>query len=199
MRPRRPAPTVRPMGFMDKALKAAVAARDQLEEARHRPEVPTAPDEHEQRVLARAVALGAPDPYALLSLEEASDVVGVPLGGPRLTYADDTIGVQYAATGPRHRRWSVEVQAFYAVDEDTPFDAAVHWHTFVAEHVGGNDGVPVDGLGDAALAREGEVYVLAGPLLFFTTVRVPDAPAPDITQQAIDVARRVITRLGGSR
>jgi hypothetical protein len=183
------------MGFMDKALKVAVVARDQLEEARHRPEVPTAPDEHEQQVLARAVALGAPDPYALLSLEEASDVVGVPLGGPRLVYGDDTIGVQHAATGPRRRRWSVEVQAFYAIDEDTPFDAAVHWHTFVAEHVGGNDGVPVADLGDAALAREGEVYVLAGPLLFFTTVRVPDASAPVLTQHAIDAAHRVTARV----
>jgi hypothetical protein len=188
----RAAPTVLPMGFMDKALKVAVVARDHFEETRHRPDLPAAPDPHEHDLLARAVALGAPDPYALLSLEEATEIAGVPLGGPRLTYSDDTIGVRYAATGPRNRRWSVEAQAFYAADEDTPFDPAVHWHTFVAEHVAGDDGVPVPGLGDAALARDGEVYVLAGPLLFHTEARMPDDPA---TQAAIAAARCVLQRL----
>lgn len=190
---RGPVPTVRPMSFMDKALKAAAVARDHLDEARHRPAPALAPDEHERQVLRRALALGAPDPTALLSLEEATHVAGVPLGGPRLTCSDDAIGVEYAATGPRQRRWSVEVQAFHAPDDDAPYDAAVHWHTFVAPHVGENGGVALRDLGDAALARDGEVYVLAEPLLFSVTVRRPDDPAP--TRQAIDAARQVLTRL----
>jgi hypothetical protein len=187
------------MGFLDKAVRAATVAKDQIDElrdvratAQHRPTVAGVPDPHEEHVLARALALGAPEPYALLGLEEASEVAGVPLGGPRLVYGDDTIGVGYSASGPRQRHWSVEVQAFYAIDDDTPYDAAVHWHTFVADAVS-DDGVPVGGLGDAAIARDGEVFVLAGPLLFFTTVRLPDgAPATD---HALRAARRVLTRL----
>jgi hypothetical protein len=199
MRPWHRARTVRSMGFLDKAMKAATAAKDQVDELRdmratsqHRPTVAGAPDEHEERVLGRALALGAPEPYALLSLEEASQIAGVPLGGPRLVYGDDTIGVGYTATGPRQRYWSVEVQAFYAVDDDTDFDAAVHWHTYLADIVR-DDGLPIGDLGDAAIARDGEVFVLAGPLLFFTTVRLPDgAPATD---HALRAARRVLTRL----
>ncbi len=201
MCPAPPARTVPSMGFLDKAMKAATIAREQIDEvrevhalARHRPEAGPAAglDGHEEQVVARALALGAPDPFALLSLEEASLVAGVPLGGPRLAYGDDTIGVSYAATGPRQRRWSVEVQAFHAINDDTRFDPAVHWHTFVAEHVS-EDGRPVPGLGDAAIARDTDVFVLAEPLLFFTTVRLPDgAPATD---RAIDAARRVLERL----
>jgi hypothetical protein len=187
------------MGFLDKAVRAATAAKDQIDEmrdlratAQHRPAIATAPDPHEEQVLARALELGAPEPYALLSLEEASEIAGVPLGGPRLVYGDDTIGVGYSASGPRQRHWSVEVQAFHAIDDDTVFDAAVHWHTYLAEIVS-DDGVAVHDLGDAAIARDGEAFVLAGPLLFFATVRLPDgAPATD---HALRAARRVLTRL----
>jgi hypothetical protein len=187
------------MGLLDKALRAAGAAKTQIDElrdvhatAQHRPAATAPPDEHEERVLARALELGAPEPYALLSLEEACEIAGVPLGGPRLVYGDDTIGVGYSASGPRQRHWSVEVQAFYAIDDDTHFDAAVHWHTYLAEIIS-DDGQAVPGLGDAAIARDGEVFVLAGPLLFFTTVRLPDGqPATD---HAIRAARQVLQRL----
>jgi hypothetical protein len=187
------------MGFLDKAMRAATVAKDQIDDlrdmratAQHRPAAMSAPDPHEEQVLARALALGAPEPYALLSLEEASEIAGVPLGGPRLVYGDDTIGVGYAASGPRQRYWSVEVQAFHAIDDDTAFDAAVHWHTYLAEIIR-DDGHAIGDLGDAAIARDGEVFVLAGPLLFFTTVRLPDgAPATD---HALRAARRVLTRL----
>jgi hypothetical protein len=181
------------MSFLDKALKVAAVAKDHFDETRHRPLPASAPDAHEQQVLRRALALGAPDPTALLSLEEAAEVAGVPLGGPRLTYSDDALGVEYAATGPRQQRWSVAVQAFHAPDEDTPYDAAVHWHTFVAPHIGENDGVAVPGLGDAALARDGEIHVLAEPLLFSVTVRRPDDPAP--TEPASRAARQVLARV----
>lgn len=187
------------MGFLDKALRAATAAKDQIDEVRelrastqHRPVEATALDEHEEHVLARARELGAPDPFWLLSVEEASEVVGVPLGGPRITYGDDTIGVAFAADGPKQRRWSVEVQAFHAGHEDDDFDAVLHWHHYVAEHVI-DDGWPVAGLGDAAIARDGEVFVLADPLLFWVTVRTPDGTRT--TDQAIAAARQTLTRL----
>jgi hypothetical protein len=189
------------MGFLDKAMRAATVAKDQLAEVRdvhataqHRPAAATTPGEHEQRVLARALELDAPEPWALLSVEEASEIVGVPLGGPQLTYGDDTIGVRYAATGPRQRSWSAEVQAFHALDEDTRYDAAEHWHTYLAPHVS-DDGWPVGGLGDAAIARDGEVFVLGGPLLFFATVRLPDGATALATEQAIAVAHQVLTRV----
>lgn len=196
--------SVAAMGFLDRAMKAATVAREQIEEvrevhalARHRPELPAEPGEHEQRVVERAVALGAPPPTLLLTAEEASEVVGVPLGGPHLVYGDDTIGVRFSATGPRQQRWGVEIQVFHAPDEDTRFDAEEHWHGFVAEHVAGDGGAPVDDLGEAALASDGgTVYVLAPPLLFFTTVTgTPGDPALTTTQ-ATHTARAVLRRLG---
>jgi hypothetical protein len=188
------------MGFLDKAMKAATLAREQIGEvrevhalARHRPEpAPAALDDHEVGVVERALALGAPPPTALLTAEEASEIAGVPLGGPHLVYGDDTIGVRFTATGPRQQRWSVEVQAFHASGDDTRFDAREHWHGFVAEHVAGNGGTPVGDLGDAALARDGEVFVLAGPLVFFATVTPATGSA-----QAVATARRVLARLDG--
>jgi hypothetical protein len=185
------------MGFLDKALKAATLAKGQLDEvrevhalARHRPDAtPAALTDHERDVVERALALGAPPPTALLTLEEACEIAAVPLGGPHLVYGDDTIGVRFSATGTRRQRHGVEVQAFHAPDHETPFDAHEHWHGFVAEHVAGNGGLPVPGLGDAALQRDGEAYVLAGPLLLFTTVTPADEATP------VAIARRVLQRL----
>jgi hypothetical protein len=186
------------MGLLEKAMKVAAVAKEVREVhamARVRPEGGGVLDEHEEAVVVRAMGLGAPEPWALLSVEEASEVVGVPLGGPRLVYGDDTIGVSYAAAVPGKKRWSVEVQAFHAVDDDTRFDAAVHWHTYVAEHVSA-DGRLVEGLGDAAIARDGEAFVLAGPLLFFATVRVPDDDDQgSATDKAIAAARCTTRRV----
>lgn len=184
------------MGILDKAMKAATLAKEQIDEvrevhaiARHRPEEAAQLSDHERNAVERAIALGAPDPTALLTLEEASAIAGVPLGGPHLVHGEDSIGVRFSATGARHQRWSVEVQAFHAPDEETRFDAYEHWHGFVAEHVAGNDGLPVTGLGEAALQREGELYVLAGPLLFFATVTPADGAV------AAETARAVLRRL----
>ena len=67
------------MGFLDKAVKAAAQAKDQVDTVRAaRAEAAVQPvehgplDDHERQVLERAMALGALNPFALLTREEAS-------------------------------------------------------------------------------------------------------------------------------
>src|SRR5688572_10982651 len=102
------------MGFLDKAMKAATVAKNQFDEVRAvRDDTGTKPvdaaplTDHEQGVLARARALGAPDPTMMLSQPEAASVLGQPLGSPSLTYTDDAIGVRYVAENRKRQRWSV--------------------------------------------------------------------------------------------
>jgi hypothetical protein len=183
------------MGFLDKAVKAAAVAKHQIDEVRAtRDETGIRPvdggqlSEHEQGVLARARALGAPEPTAMLTQPEAASVVGVPLGGPSLTYSDDAIGVRYVAENRRRQRWSVEVGFQYG-DEDG-FDAALWWRDMVVEHHGHGD--PVPGLGDAAVAADGYLFVLADPLMFHVQVSTPDGAQP---AAAVEAARMVLSRL----
>ncbi len=184
------------MGFLDRARQAAEAARQGVDEVRqaraaHVEPVDPAPlSEHDEDVLARALAHGAADPFALLSAEEAAVVVGVPFGRGALSYGDDTLGVRYAARGHGGREWSAEVSAFHATD-GRGMDAAAYWHDVLAD-VLADDATPVADLGDRALARADDVFVLAGPLVFFTAVHTPDGPRPDLAAQ---LARRVVTRL----
>lgn len=187
------------MSFMTKALRAATAAKAQIDEVRDaraaasvQPEPPQELDEHEQGVLERAREHGAIDPYMLLTVAEASEIAGAPLGTGRLTYSDDSIGVVYAANGARQQRWSVEVSTFHATDDDQAFDAHGYWYGFLADVIS-DDGAPVPGLGEAAIARDGEVYVLAGPRgLFRTAVSVPGGVGA--TEAAVEAARRVMAR-----
>ncbi len=183
------------MGFLDKAMKAATVARHQIDEVRAAREavsarpVDAAPlTEHEQGVLARARALGAPDPTMMLSQPEAASVLGQPLGGPSLTYSDDAIGIRYLAEDRKRRRWSVEVNFQYG-DEDG-FEPALWWRNTVMEHH--VDGEEVPGLGDAAVWSAPYLFVLADPIIFHVQVSTPDGDQPGA---AADVARMVISRL----
>jgi hypothetical protein len=194
-----PAVRVLAMSFVNKALRAATAAKAQIDVVRDvraaasvTPEAPQELDEHQQHVLGRARELGAIDPYMLLTSAEASDIIGVELGAGRFTYSDDSIGVVYAANGARNQRWSVEVSAFHATDDDHAFDAHGYWYGFLADVIS-DDGLPVPGLGEAAIARDGEVYVLAGARgLFRTEVSVPGGTGA--TEAAVEAARRVMSR-----
>jgi hypothetical protein len=183
------------MGFLDKAVKAAAVAKHQFDEVRAvREETGTKPveaaplSEHEQGVLARARALGAPEPTAMLSQPEAAAVLGQPLGAPSLTYSDDAIGVRYAAENRKRQRWSVEVSFQYG-DEDG-FEAALWWRDVVMDHYG--DGEQIAGLGDAAVWSAPYLFVLAEPLVFHVQVSTPDGDRPDAAQE---VARLVLSRL----
>jgi hypothetical protein len=187
------------MGFLDKAVKAAATAKVQFDDLREtRAAASVTPVEagplgdHEQQVIHRARACGAPDPTLLLTRHEATDVTGQPLGGPHLIYGDDSIGVRFEATGRAQQRWRVEVSAFHGTDDDPEFDAGAHWSTYLADLVA-DDARPVPGLGDAALQRERDLFVLADPLLLMIAVQTPE-PHGD-QERAVAVARHVVARL----
>lgn len=184
------------MGLLDKAVKLATTAKDQYEELRSaRDEAAVRPvavpplSDHSANVLRRALALGAPDPAALLSRAEASHVAGVELGEGSLTYDDSTIGVEYAASGRRNERWSVSVNVWYG-DEDG-FDA-LESYRFITEHVE-ND--RMTDLGQEATWDGERLFVLAAPLLFHVEVRMPGGDGN--RAEAVAVARRVLARTEG--
>lgn len=184
------------MGLLDKAVKLASTAKDQYEELRAtredlavRPVAVSALDDHEQQVLRRALAHGAPDPAALISRAEASHVLGVELGEGRLTYSDSSVGLEFAAAGRRNDRWSVAVSAWHG-DEDGFFPE--EQFRFIAEHV---EGEPLHDLGEAAVWSGSMLFVLASPLLFQVEVRTP--AGSDHRPEASAVARRVLARVEG--
>jgi hypothetical protein len=199
MRDHRGAATVADMGFLQKAVKAAATAKNQIDDVRDlraqasvRPVAATALTDHEEDMLERVRDLGGPDPRLLLLQPEASEAAGTVLGGPHLTYSDDMIGLRFQASGNGGRHWRASVSAFHAIDDDTPFDAAAHWFGFVADHVA-DDGVIVPGLGDAAIQRESDLFVLADPLLLMVEVSRPDGH--DDAQRMQGLARTVLRRL----
>ena len=191
---RRGVATMALMSFLKKAAAAAAVAKSQLDEVREqraaasvKPIAAAGPSDHEQQVVARSMALGAPDPYSLLSFEQACAAAGRELGGPGLTYSDDMLGVKYEASGGGNHHYRVAVSAFHAIDE-SGFDAREHWRSYVADLV--EDGRPVPGLGDAALAREQEVFVLDGDRLLMVEVTTPEADGD--RDRAIALAREVV-------
>ena len=184
------------MGLFDKAVKLATTAKDQYEELRGaREEASVKPvaaqplSDHEADVLRRAMAHGAPDPAALLSRAEASHVLGVELGEGRLTYDDSSVGLEFAATGRKHDRWSVAVSAWHG-DEDG-FDP-LESYRFIAEHV---EGEQLPELGQQATWDGSRLFVLSSPLLFQVEVRTPAGDGN--RAEAVAVARRVLARVDG--
>ncbi|WP_210493161.1 hypothetical protein [Patulibacter sp. SYSU D01012] len=191
------------MGFLGTARRAASAAREGLDAlqtsraqaARVAAPVTAGPDAGDDERVRRGRALGAPDPRELLTAEDAAAIAGTAVGGPRLAAGDDAIGVTYAAAAPDGSRWAVEASAFHAGPGAADWSAARHWDGFLAPLLA-DEGRPVPGLGDAAIARDGEVYVLAGAHLLRTAVTLPaDADAGDPTDGAIEAARRAVARL----
>lgn len=183
------------MGILDKAVRLASTAKDQYDqlqsardEAAVKPVAAEPLDDHAERVLRRAMACGAPDPDALLSRAEASHVVGVELGDARLVYDDSSIGVEFAAQGRKHARWSVSVSAWHG-DDDGYHDPAESFQ-FVAEHVEGEE---IPGLGQRAVWEGSRLYVLARPIFFHVEVRTPEPG--DRRAESVAVAKRVLARL----
>jgi hypothetical protein len=152
--------------------------------------------EHEEELVERAREHGAPDPYLLLLQPEAMDALGQPVGGPALTYGDDTLGVKFEASASGNRHWRAEVSAFHGRGDDRDFDAAAHWFGFVRDVIA-DDATPVPGLGDEALQRDTELYVLADPVLLMVSVQTPDGPAGGDRERTQALARQVVGRLLG--
>jgi hypothetical protein len=187
------------MGLLDKAAKLASTAKGQFDELRDtrdaaavRPVAAQQLDEHEHGVLRRAMAHGAPDPDALLSRAEASHVVGVELGEPRLTYSDQSVGLEFAAQGRKpNQRWSVEVSAWHGDEDGYDPVATYKW---LGEHV---EGETFDDLGQRSVYDGSRLYVLAEPLLFHVEIRTPEPDDATRRTQTIAVAQRVLARLQG--
>lgn len=191
------------MGFLDKAVKIAATAKVQLDEVRDaraaaavKPVEGGPRSEHEEELVERAREHGAPDPSLLLLQPEAMEALGQPVGGPSLTYGDDTLGVKFEASAPGNRHWRAEVSAFHGTDDDRPFDAAAHWHLYLRDLIA-DDATPVPGLGDAALQRDGDLFVLADPVLLMVSVQTPAGPAGGDRERTQALARQVVGRLLG--
>jgi hypothetical protein len=191
------------MSVLRRVLRAANELRDQIDldavrdavgaSGSRRPDgfaaaATGAPTDDERRAADRARALGAPDPYALVTAAEAEAALGAPAGPPRLTYGDDTIGVIRAAGSG-----SLSVSVFHAADTDSgPFDAAAHWHGFLAPVVV-DDAAEIAGVGRAALRTAGGLYVLGDDALLYLTLTRPDGASADAP--LAELARTVLARL----
>ena len=185
------------MGFTDRFKEAAEAARAKLAEhgvindadAIHG--VPAViPHAHDLDVAKRAMALGAPDPYSLITHDEVVALTGIPVGAPSLTYADDDLGVRFDAQDGHRRVWSFGIHAGHAVDEATLFDP-VSWYHWMVDLV--DDPETVDDLGDAAVYVQGMLYVRGEGRAFYVLVDAPDGSPVKLWATAL--ARRVLARL----
>jgi hypothetical protein len=185
------------VGFADRFREAAEAARAKLQEhgVIHDPDAihgvhAVDPHEHDLEIAKRAIALGAPDPYSLITHDEVVALTGIPVGGPSLTYADDDLGVRFDAQDGHRRAWSFGVHAGHAVDEDTPFDP-ITWYEWMVDLL--DKGEPVSALGDAAVYQDGLLYVRGVGRAFYVLVDAPEGSPKE--QWATTIARRVLDRL----
>ena len=184
------------VGFTDRFREAAEAARAKLAEhgvlndagAIHGVQ---AVDPHSQdiSIANRAMSLGAPDPYSLITHDEVVALTGIPVGGPSLTYADDDLGVRFDAEDGHRRAWSFGVHAGHAVNDDTLFDP-VSWFEWMVALL--DEPEPVEGLGDAAVYEDGLLYVRGQGRAFYVLVDAPKgSPAKP---WATVIASRVLER-----
>ena len=142
------------------------------------------------RIAQRAMSLGAPDPYSLVTHDEVVALTGLPVGGPSLTYADDDLGVRFDAAGGGNRRWSFGIHVGHAADEATPFDPR-SWYEWMVALMPGAEHVP---LGDSARYQDELLYVLGHDRAFYVLVDAPDGSPT--REWALRLARRVLERFG---
>jgi hypothetical protein len=186
------------MGFLDKAMKAAAQAKNQVDELREQREAASVKpveegplDDHERQVLENAIAHGAPNPFALLTRAEAEAAIGAPVGDPSLSYSDDAVGARFRASGKGNKHWVVSFLVVHATDE-YGFDASQYWQDMIAanhEH----EGARVDGVGERALLSSPYLFVLAPPHVFYVEARTPDGDAG--VETLTHVARLILPRL----
>lgn len=182
------------MRFGDRFKDAAEAARNDIVDhgllynplAVHGVHM-SGPNERDRAVMQRAISLGAPDPFSLITHDEVVALTGLPVGGPSLTYADDDLGVRFDAQGT-DRSWSFGVHVGHAVDASTPFDPK-RWYDWMTALLDGAESIR---LGDCARYRDGLLYVLGEGRAFYVMV---DAPQGSPTKEwAVRLARRVLER-----
>jgi hypothetical protein len=185
------------VGFTDRFREAAEAARARLAETGVLNDADAihgvhAVDPHSQdiSIAKRAMALGAPDPYSLITHDEVVALTGIPVGGPSLTYADDDLGVRFDAEDGHRRAWSFGVHAGHAVSDDIPFDP-LSWFEWMVALL--DEPEPVDDLGDKAVYEDGLLYVRGEGRAFYVLVDAPQGPAIKLLW-ATTLARRVLER-----
>jgi hypothetical protein len=186
------------MGFLDKAARAAAQAKTQVDtvraaraEAAIQPVDPGPLDEHERQVYQRAIQLGALDPLQLLTSAEASAAAGQQLGGPGLTYSDDTLGVQFEARGRGNDHWRVELHVYHPTEPGVPFEAELYLREMVLDN--DPDATPVEGVAHGAFMSYDMLWVRYGPILFYVTGTTPQGPLG--LDGCVVVARQVAARL----
>lgn len=186
------------MGFLDKAAKAAAQAKNQIDDVREaRAQNAVQPvnhgplSDHERQSLERAQALGALNPFALLTSAEASAAVGQELGDAALSGGDDTIGVMYEARGRGNDHWRVSVDVYHATQPGVPFEAEPFMREWVVDN--DPDAVPVEGVGHQAFFSGDLLWVLYGPILFYVQGTTPQGPLP--VDACAQVANQVVARL----
>lgn len=156
------------------------------------PVQPQPPDEHALAMLDRARALGAPDPYLLLDLAEASRLAGVPLGPPEPLFSDTVIGVRASARAAAGRRWLAEVHVVHG--EEPGADLLPTWP----------DAFVLDAAAEHAVAGQPAVQRHDGTVAVFTGAHIVLAQlcTPEPTHDAgrsLHLARLAIERLPGER
>jgi len=183
------------MSFGERFREAAEAARASLsgddvlrriDGVRGVHRVETTPQDLE--VARRAMALGAPDPYSLITHDEVVALTGLPVGGPSLTYADDDLGVRFEAESGRMQHWSFGIHVGHAPDPSTAFDAR-RWYEWMVALLDGADEVPV---GDSARYQDGLLYVLGEGRAFYVLIDAP--PRSPTREWAVRLAQRVLER-----
>ena len=185
------------MGFTDRFREAAEAARARLAETGVLNDADAihgvhAVDPHSQdiSIAKRAMGLGAPNPYSLITHDEVVALTGIPVGGPSLTYADDDLGVRFDAEDGHRRTWSFGVHAGHAVSDEIEFNP-VSWFEWMVALLDEPEQVP--DLGEQAVYDNGLLYVLGEGQAFYILV---DAPQEADTKKvwATTLGRRVLER-----
>lgn len=138
----------------------------------------------------RTTALGAADPYSLISHDEIVALTGIPVGVPQVAFTDDDLGVRFEARNGLDQLWSFGVNAGHAVDESTSFDPET-WYEWMVALL--DRPTPVPGVGDAAVFQTpGLLYVRGAGRAFYVLIEAP-GPSP-VRHWATVIARRVIER-----
>ena len=134
------------------------------------------------------MALGAPDPFTLITHDEVVALTGLPVGGASLTYADDDLGVRFDAAGGGDRRWSFGIHVGHAHDQTTRNDPRT-WYEWMVALLAGAEHVP---LGESARYQDGLLYVLGQGRAFYVLVDAPDGSPT--REWALRLGRRVLER-----
>lgn len=186
------------MSFLDKALRTATRAKEQVDDLRARRDAVVTPrdadplSDHDREVLAQATRHGASDPFGLLTPDEAAQVLGAPVGSPSLTYTDDAVGARFSASARGGRSWSLTTSVFHGSDEE-PFDGPGYWSAMVLDAF--PDAEPVADVGDEARWSDPYLFVRQGATVFYVDVTAPDGP-DDARTRATAAAAIVAERLG---